>query len=81
MDRKFLFLHVGRLAAEKGVHWILDAFRVARQLLPEGSAHLIIAGGGPEETALRAAAPPDVSFMGVLDRATAEVIDGQFSVP
>jgi glycosyltransferase involved in cell wall biosynthesis len=71
VDGKFLFLHVGRLAAEKGVHWILDAFRVARQLLPAGSAHLIIAGGGPEETALRAAAPPDVTFMGVLDRATA----------
>ena len=68
VERKFLFLHVGRLAAEKGVHWILDAFRIVRELLPAGSVHLVIAGGGPEEPALRAAAPPDVSFMGVLDR-------------
>jgi glycosyltransferase involved in cell wall biosynthesis len=66
-ERKFLLLHVGRLAAEKGVHRILDAFRIARELLPVGSIHLVIAGGGPEEQALRAAAPDDVSFLGVLD--------------
>lgn len=66
-DGKFVLLHVGRLAAEKGVHRILEAFRVARDLLPAGSLHLIIAGGGPEEPALRRAAPPDVTFLGVLD--------------
>ncbi len=66
-ERKFVLLHVGRLAAEKGVHRILEAFRVARDLLPAGSLHLVIAGGGPEEPALRAAAPPDVTFLGVLD--------------
>jgi phosphatidylinositol alpha 1,6-mannosyltransferase len=66
-ERKFVLLHVGRLAAEKGVHRILEGFRIARKLLPAGSMHLVIAGGGPEEPALRAAAPPDVTFMGVLD--------------
>jgi phosphatidylinositol alpha 1,6-mannosyltransferase len=66
-EQKFVLLHVGRLAAEKGVHWILDAFRIARQLLPAGSLHLVIAGGGPEESALRHASPPDVTFLGVLD--------------
>ena len=67
-ERKFVLLHVGRLAAEKGVHRILEAFAVARALLPAGRVHLVIAGGGPEEPALRRAAPPDVTFLGVLDR-------------
>ncbi|MDQ3672827.1 MAG: glycosyltransferase family 1 protein [Gemmatimonadota bacterium] len=66
-DRKFVLLHVGRLAAEKGVHRILEAFRVARELLPARSVQLVIAGGGPEEATLRRLAPPDVTFLGVLD--------------
>ncbi len=66
-ERKFVLLHVGRLAAEKGVHRILEAFGIARNLMPAGSMHLVIAGGGPEERALRAVAPPDVTFLGVLD--------------
>jgi glycosyltransferase involved in cell wall biosynthesis len=65
----FLFLHVGRLAAEKGVQHIVEAFRLARTSLPAGSIRLIIAGGGPEEQALRASAPEGVTFLGVLDRA------------
>lgn len=69
LGRQFIFLHVGRLAAEKGVHWILEAFARVRELLPARSVHLIIAGGGPAEPALRAAAPHDVTFLGVLDRA------------
>jgi glycosyltransferase involved in cell wall biosynthesis len=68
-ENSVLFLHVGRLAAEKGVHHIIDAFRLARASLPAGAIHLVIAGGGPEENALRASAPEDVTFLGVLDRA------------
>jgi glycosyltransferase involved in cell wall biosynthesis len=64
-----LFLHVGRLAAEKGVERILEAFRLARGLLPDGlSTHLIIAGDGPARPALRVMAPADVTFLGNLDR-------------
>jgi glycosyltransferase involved in cell wall biosynthesis len=66
-DRKFVVLHVGRLAAEKSVHTILEGFRIARGLLPAGSVHLVVAGGGPDEPALRRAASPDVTFLGVLD--------------
>lgn len=66
-EGKFVVLHVGRLAAEKGVERILEAFRIARGLLPAGSLHLVIAGGGPEEPALRRAASADVTFPGVLD--------------
>lgn len=68
IDGEFIFLHVGRLAHEKGVQHILSAFALARELLPARSVHLIIAGGGPAEPALRAAAPPGVTFLGVLDR-------------
>jgi phosphatidylinositol alpha 1,6-mannosyltransferase len=67
-EKKFVLLHVGRLAAEKGVHRILEAFAIARKLLPAGTLQLVIAGGGPEEKALRESASPDVTFLGVLDR-------------
>jgi phosphatidylinositol alpha 1,6-mannosyltransferase len=66
-EEKFVFLHVGRLAAEKGVDRILQAFRIARDQLPARSIHLIVAGGGPEEADLRRVAPPEVTFLGVLD--------------
>ena len=68
VDAKFVFLHVGRLAAEKGVHRILEGFRRASALLPPGTLHLIVAGTGPDEQALQLAAPPGVTFLGVLDR-------------
>jgi len=71
VDDSVVFLHVGRLAAEKGVDVIVRAFAQARELLPPGSARLIIAGSGPEEESLRALAGADVSFLGVLDRAKA----------
>jgi len=67
-DDSVLFLHIGRLAAEKGVHHIIEAFRLARGSLPAGAIRLVIAGGGPEEDALRASAPEGVTFLGVLDR-------------
>ena len=65
---KFVFVHVGRLAAEKNVHVLLDAFRQARELLPRGSVHLLIAGSGPAEPELRRRAPESVTFLGNLDR-------------
>ncbi len=64
----FIFLHVGRLAAEKDVHLLLEAFAMARRMLPLGSVHFIVAGSGPEERALRASAGADTTFLGVLDR-------------
>jgi glycosyltransferase involved in cell wall biosynthesis len=63
-----MFLHVGRLAAEKRVDVIVHAFNRARMLLPAGAARLIIAGAGPDEPMLRRMAGPDVLFLGVLDR-------------
>ncbi len=67
-DCKFVFLYAGRLAAEKGVDVILRAFALARQALPAGAIHLVIAGGGPLESQLRASASADMSFLGYLDR-------------
>jgi glycosyltransferase involved in cell wall biosynthesis len=68
IDDAVVFLHVGRLAAEKGVDKIVRAFNRARALLPAGAARLVIAGSGPEEASLRALAGPDVLFLGILDR-------------
>lgn len=68
IDDAIVFLHVGRLAAEKGVDTIVRAFQIARELMPAGAARLVIAGAGPEETHLRKLAGPDVLFLGVLDR-------------
>jgi phosphatidylinositol alpha 1,6-mannosyltransferase len=68
VDDSVVFLHVGRLAAEKGADRIVRAFLIARELLPAGAARLIVAGAGPEELALRTLAGPDVLFLGVLDR-------------
>jgi glycosyltransferase involved in cell wall biosynthesis len=66
----FTFVHVGRLAAEKGVDRIVDAFRLASEGAPDGMMHLVIAGSGPCEAALRARAPRHVTFLGHLDRKT-----------
>ncbi len=64
----FLLLHVGRLAPEKGVDRILDAFALAQRLLPSGAIQLVVAGTGPSEESLRRHAPPNVTFLGNLDR-------------
>jgi phosphatidylinositol alpha 1,6-mannosyltransferase len=65
---RFTFLYVGRLAPEKGVEHVMESFRMASELLPKGVIHLILAGTGPREAALRAAAPPGVAFLGFLER-------------
>jgi glycosyltransferase involved in cell wall biosynthesis len=47
---------------------VVEAFRIASELVPRGVLHLVIAGTGPCEAELRAAAPPHVTFLGFLDR-------------
>jgi phosphatidylinositol alpha 1,6-mannosyltransferase len=66
----FVFLYVGRLAPEKRAEHIVQAFRLAADALPAGRIHLVMAGAGPREAELRAAAPPGVTFLGFLDRQT-----------
>ncbi len=70
LDGRYTFLYVGRLAPEKRPEQILDAFRLAREMLPKDSIRLIMAGTGPREAELRAIAPPGVTFIGFLDRRT-----------
>ncbi len=64
----FTFLYVGRLAAEKGVDVVFEAYRQVEAQLPAGSVRLVIAGAGPEEARLRTAAPTGTVFLGYLDR-------------
>jgi phosphatidylinositol alpha 1,6-mannosyltransferase len=68
MGSRFTFLYVGRLAPEKRAGQIIDAFRLASEQLPRGVIHLIVAGTGPAEAALRSSAPQGVTFLGYLDR-------------
>jgi glycosyltransferase involved in cell wall biosynthesis len=70
MGSRFTFLYVGRLAPEKRADQIIDAFRIAAEILPKGVIHLVMAGVGPRETDLRAAAPSGVTFVGFLERRT-----------
>lgn len=65
---RFVFLHVGRLAPEKSVEVILDAFgRTVRRIGPERVA-LVVGGEGPSRSRLERRAPPGVVFVGYLDR-------------
>jgi glycosyltransferase involved in cell wall biosynthesis len=66
-DGQFIFLHVGRLAPEKGVDRLLTAFGRCRAELGD-RVGLIVAGDGPSRTALERSAPPGVRFLGYLDR-------------
>ncbi|MGH7526168.1 MAG: glycosyltransferase family 4 protein, partial [Gemmatimonadales bacterium] len=68
MGSRFTFVYVGRLAPEKRPEQIIDAFRLASEMLPRGVIHLVVAGTGPREAELRASAPPGVTFLGFLDR-------------
>jgi phosphatidylinositol alpha 1,6-mannosyltransferase len=64
----FVFLHVGRLAAEKNVHVIVEAYERFTAANPRFDSVLVIAGAGPVLSNLRATAPAGVMFMGNLDR-------------
>jgi glycosyltransferase involved in cell wall biosynthesis len=63
-----IFLHVGRLAPEKGVDRIVTAFHHARRQLPAGAMHLIVAGTGPMDAEVRRLGTDHVTFLGTLDR-------------
>lgn len=54
----------GRLTRQKGVHVLLDAWASVTRVVP--SARLLIAGDGPERTALQQHAPQTVEFLGHL---------------
>ncbi len=69
-EKDILLLHVGRLAAEKGVDRILEAFRRATARNPGARVKLVIAGLGPKEDELRASAPEHCLFLGHLGRTT-----------
>jgi glycosyltransferase involved in cell wall biosynthesis len=55
------FLYVGRLAAEKGIDVLLDAFA-------DVPGRLLIAGSGPQEAELRARTNGRVTFLGHMPR-------------
>jgi glycosyltransferase involved in cell wall biosynthesis/predicted metal-dependent phosphoesterase TrpH len=59
-------LYAGRLTTEKGVDLLADAFLLARDRDPR--LHLLLAGGGPEEPALRERLGAHATFLGWLDR-------------
>jgi len=59
-------LYAGRLAREKGVDLLAEAFLSARAR--DARMHLVLAGGGPEEDRLRARLGRSATFLGWLDR-------------
>ncbi len=58
-------LYAGRLTREKGVDLLADAFLAARARDPR--LHLVLAGGGPEEGALRERLGRHATFLGWLN--------------
>jgi len=64
----FVFLIVSRMAPEKRIDVVLDAFRRLRERRPDLRTSLVVAGGGPELPALERRAGAGVVFMGNLDR-------------
>lgn len=64
-----VFLYVGRLLGFKGVFQLLEAYALVERALP-GRTSLLIAGDGPEESALRIRAQGlNVHFAGYLQQA------------
>jgi glycosyltransferase involved in cell wall biosynthesis len=70
LEGRTTFLYVGRIASEKRVDHLVAAYAMAQSQLPADSTRFIIAGAGPREAAVRAAAPPGTEFLGYLDRRT-----------
>lgn len=59
-------LYAGRLTKEKGADLLAQSFLAAHERDPR--LHLLLAGGGPEEDALRARLGERATFLGWLDR-------------
>ncbi|HEU4996625.1 MAG TPA: glycosyltransferase family 1 protein [Gemmatimonadaceae bacterium] len=70
VDDEFVFLHVGRLAPEKNVELLLDAYQLFRRRNPDFRSVLVVAGDGPAAPQLRARAGEGqgVTFLGNMDR-------------
>jgi glycosyltransferase involved in cell wall biosynthesis len=67
----FNVLYAGRLTKEKGIDMLADAFLAAQREDPR--LHLVLAGGGPEEDALRDRLGDRATFLGWLrDEALAQ---------
>jgi glycosyltransferase involved in cell wall biosynthesis len=66
-DGRVRVLYAGRLTKEKGVDLLADAFLAARARDPR--LELVLAGGGPEEAALRARLGSAATFLGWLEGA------------
>ena len=64
-DGRVRVLYAGRLTKEKGVDLLADAFLAARARDPR--LELVLAGGGPEEDALRARLGGAATFLGWLE--------------
>jgi glycosyltransferase involved in cell wall biosynthesis/predicted metal-dependent phosphoesterase TrpH len=65
LDGEINVLYAGRLTREKGIDLLADAFLAARARDPR--LHLTLAGGGPEEEALRARLGDGATFLGWLE--------------
>jgi glycosyltransferase involved in cell wall biosynthesis len=66
-DSRVDVLYAGRLTSEKGAGLLADAFLAARARDPR--LHLLLAGGGPEEPALRQRLGRSATFLGWLEGA------------
>jgi glycosyltransferase involved in cell wall biosynthesis len=64
-DGRIRVLYAGRLTKEKGVDLLADAFLAARARDPR--LELVLAGGGPEQEALRARLGGAATFLGWLE--------------
>lgn len=68
LGNAFTFVHVGRLAPEKGVEVLLEAFGLVEATLGADAVKFVIAGAGPSLPSLKERAPHSVIFLGNLDR-------------
>lgn len=68
LGNAFTFVHVGRLAPEKGVEVLLEAFGMVEAELGADAVKFVVAGAGPSLPSLKERAPRSVTFLGNLDR-------------